>query len=132
MSSVHSSRRMGSSWTRNIFGVSFFRPSGACVVSVLYPRLAPWAAFFRRLAALKFHANLDARQACDLLPRNKRAAFARRADLHSRNVRENDCAVRPGPSFAQKACSLRMTTGFGDHDAVFGGARHAAEFGRTQ
>src|SRR5947199_227684 len=73
--------RIEASWTRNIFGLSFFRPSGACVVSVLYPRLAPWAAFFRRLAALQFHANLDARQACDLLPRNKRAAFARRARI---------------------------------------------------
>src|SRR5437588_8753436 len=82
------SRRMGSPWTRNIFGVSFFRPSGACVVSVLYPRLAPWAAFFRRLAALQFHANLNARQACDLLPRNKRAAFARRARSLSRQKKK--------------------------------------------
>src|SRR5437879_10170530 len=79
MSSVHSSRRMGSPWTRNIFGVSFFRPSGACVVSVLYPRLAAWAAFFRRLAAIQFNSTLIARQACQLFPRNKRGDFALRA-----------------------------------------------------
>src|SRR5947208_16558528 len=72
-------KKNGIARTRNIFGTSFFRPSGTCVVSVLYPRLAPWAAFFRRLAALQFHANLDAHQTCDLLPGNKRAAFARRA-----------------------------------------------------
>src|SRR5437773_7100088 len=48
---------MGLPRTRNIFGTSLFRPSGACVVSALYPRLAPWAAFFRRFAALQFHAN---------------------------------------------------------------------------
>src|SRR5437667_555571 len=74
MSSVHSSRRMGSPWTRNIFGTSLFRPSGACVVSALYPRLAPWAAFFRRLAALQFHANLDARSGPSLGKR-KNASF---------------------------------------------------------
>src|SRR5207245_11318510 len=54
-----------------------FAPSGACVVSALYPRLAPWAAFFRRFAALQFHANLYARPASDLFPRNQRAALQR-------------------------------------------------------
>lgn len=34
------------------FEFSFFRPFGACgVVSDAYPRLAPWAEFFRRFAA---------------------------------------------------------------------------------
>jgi hypothetical protein len=29
----------------------FFRPFGACCISRFFPRLAPWAAFFRRFAA---------------------------------------------------------------------------------
>src|SRR5438445_13447194 len=49
-------------------GLVSFAPSGACVVSVLYRRLAPWAAFFRRFAALQFHANLN---------RAKRATYCR-------------------------------------------------------
>src|SRR5580698_760489 len=37
--------------TRDTFGSSFFRPCGAGSVFDGYPRLAPWAAFFRRFAA---------------------------------------------------------------------------------
>jgi hypothetical protein len=29
-----------------------FRPFGACIAATLHPRLAPWAAFLRRSAAL--------------------------------------------------------------------------------
>ncbi len=29
----------------------FFRPPGACLFPTSYPRLAPWAAFWRRFAA---------------------------------------------------------------------------------
>src|SRR5208282_3862680 len=31
----------------------FFRPFGACSRSATYPRLAPWALFFRRFAAMR-------------------------------------------------------------------------------
>jgi len=38
---------------RAIFEVWLFRPFGAGSISTFHPRLAPWAAFFRRFAAHK-------------------------------------------------------------------------------
>jgi hypothetical protein len=55
---------------------------------------------------------------------------AKRAGQHSRKERENDRAARPGPSFAQRTRSLRMTDpGLGDAESELDGASREAEFG---
>ncbi len=76
-------------------GLVSFAPSGACVVSALYPRLAPWAAFFRRFAALQFHANFGCAPSVRLI-----------AAQETRGIR----TARSGPSLGKrKNASFGMT-----------------------
>src|SRR5438128_6818200 len=95
-------KKNGIARTRNMFGTSLFRPSGACVVSALYPRLAPWAAFFRRFAALQFHANFGCAPSVRLI-----------AAQETRGIR----TARSGPSLGKrKNASLGMTLPKSDVD----------------
>jgi hypothetical protein len=45
------SQRSGNSGASRLCGELFFRPAGADFFSLFHPRLAAWAAFFRRFAA---------------------------------------------------------------------------------
>src|SRR5204863_8466260 len=77
------------------YGLVSVAPSGACVVSALYPRLAPWAAFFRRFAALQFLANFGCAPSVRLI-----------AAQEARGIR----TTRSGPSLGKrKSASFGMT-----------------------
>src|SRR5438094_10315234 len=76
-------------------GLVCFALSGACVFCALYQLLAPWAAFFRRFAALQFHATFGCAPSVRLI-----------AAQETRGIR----TARSGPSLGKrKNASFGMT-----------------------